>query len=192
MSFNSSLTSSFCGYCFSCGNKGGSLSLTTTGIAYCARSTDFQTACTLVFPVFSIKWREKEGSIFMKTEAWSLLSISLPKKGEGDCHHQKLVCFSKYRVSCCCCCCCFCCIASVMSDSVRPLWQQPTRLPYPWDSPGKNTGVGCHFLLQNRKVKSESEVAKSCPTLSDPSRLLHSWDFSRQQYRNGVSLPSTE
>jgi len=42
------------------------------------------------------------------------------------------------------------------------------RLPCPWDSPGKNTGVGCHFLLQCRKVKSESEVAESCPTLSDP------------------------
>ena len=45
--------------------------------------------------------------------------------------------------------------------------QQPTRLPRPWDSPGKNTGVGCHFLLQCMKVKSESEVAQSCPTLSD-------------------------
>ena len=43
-----------------------------------------------------------------------------------------------------------------------------TRLPRPWDSPGKNTGVGCHFLLQCRKVKSESEVAQSCPTLSNP------------------------
>ena len=45
---------------------------------------------------------------------------------------------------------------------------QPTRLPRPWDSPGKNTGVGCHFLLQCIKVKSESEVAQSCPTLRDP------------------------
>ena len=55
-----------------------------------------------------------------------------------------------------------------MSDSVRPHRRQPTRLPYPWDSPGKNTGVGCHFLLQCMKVKSESEVAQSCPTLGDP------------------------
>ena len=55
-----------------------------------------------------------------------------------------------------------------MSDSVRPHRRQPTRLPHPWDSPGKNTGVGCHFLLQCMKVKSESEVAQSCPTLSDP------------------------
>ena len=45
---------------------------------------------------------------------------------------------------------------------------QPTRLPCPWDSPGKNTGVGCHFLLQCMKVKSESEVAQLCPTPSDP------------------------
>ena len=55
-----------------------------------------------------------------------------------------------------------------MSDSVRPHRRKPTRLPRPWDSPGKNTGVGCHFLLQCVKVKSESEVAQSCPTLSDP------------------------
>ena len=55
-----------------------------------------------------------------------------------------------------------------MSDSVRPHRRQPTRLPHPWDSPGKNTGVGCHFLLQRMKVKSESEVAQSYPTLSDP------------------------
>ena len=55
-----------------------------------------------------------------------------------------------------------------MSDSVRPHGRQPTRLPRPWDSPGKNTGVGCHFLLQCMKVKSESEVAQLCLTLSDP------------------------
>ena len=55
-----------------------------------------------------------------------------------------------------------------MSDSVQPHRRQPTRLPHPWDSPGKNTGVGCHFLLQRMKVKSESEVAQLCPTRSDP------------------------
>ena len=54
-----------------------------------------------------------------------------------------------------------------MSDSVRPHSRQPTRLSRPWDSPGKNTGVGCHFLLQCMKVKSESEVAQSCPTLRE-------------------------
>ena len=62
---------------------------------------------------------------------------------------------------------CYCWVTSVVSDSVRPQRWQPTRLPRPWDSPGKNTGVGCHFLLQSMKVKSESEVAQSCPTLSN-------------------------
>ena len=63
-----------------------------------------------------------------------------------------------------------CCrqVASGVSDSVRPHRRQPTRLLCPWDSPGKNTGVGCHCLLQCMKVKSESEVAQLCPTLSDP------------------------
>ena len=54
-----------------------------------------------------------------------------------------------------------------MSNSVQPHRRQPTRLPRPWDSPGKNTGVGCHFLLQCRKVKGESEVLQSRLTLSD-------------------------
>ena len=52
--------------------------------------------------------------------------------------------------------------------TVQPHRRQPTRLPCPWDSPGKNTGVGCHFLLQCMKVKNEREVAQSCPTPSDP------------------------
>ena len=76
--------------------------------------------------------------------------------------------FSPYQfpeVICCCC----CWVTSVMSDSVQPRRRQPTRLPCPWNSPGKNIGVGCHFLLQCMKVKSESEVAQSCPTLSDPT-----------------------
>ena len=51
---------------------------------------------------------------------------------------------------------------------MQPHRQRPTRFPHPWDSPGKNAGVGCHFLLQCMKVKSESEVAQSCPTLRDP------------------------
>ena len=63
---------------------------------------------------------------------------------------------------------CCCCVASVVSDPVRPQRPQPTRLPRPWDSPGKNTGVGCHCLLQCMKVKSEREVAQSCRTLRDP------------------------
>ena len=84
---------------------------------------------------------------------------------------------------------------------MRPHRWQPTRLHCPWDSPGKNTGVGCHFLLQCMKVKSESEVAQSCPTLHDPmdcslpgssihgifqARVLE-WDviaFSNREMRN--------
>ena len=68
-----------------------------------------------------------------------------------------------------------------MSDSVQPHRRQPTRLPCSWDSPGKNTGVGCHFLLQCMKVKSEREVSQSCLTQRphglQPIRLLHPWDF---------------
>ena len=81
-----------------------------------------------------------------------------------------------------------------MSDSVRPHRQQPTRLPHPWDSPGKNTGVGCHFLLQCMKVKSESEVAQSCQTLATPWTAAYqappSMGFSRREYWSGLPLPS--
>ena len=81
-----------------------------------------------------------------------------------------------------------------MSDSVGPHRRQPTKLSRPWDSPGNNTGVGCHFLLQCMKVKSESEVAQSCLTLSDPmdcslpGSSVHG--FSRQEYWSGMPLPS--
>ena len=61
-----------------------------------------------------------------------------------------------------------CLVAKTCPTLCDPGRQQPTRLPRPWDSPGKNTGVGCHFLLQCMKVKSESEVGQSCPTLRDP------------------------
>ena len=79
-----------------------------------------------------------------------------------------------------------------MSNSVRPHRQEPTRLHHPWDSPGKNTGAGCHFLLQCMKVKSESEVAQSCPTLSDlmDCSLPGFMGFSRQEYWSGVPLTS--
>ena len=55
-----------------------------------------------------------------------------------------------------------------LCPTVRPHRWKPTRFPHPWDSPGKNTGVGCHFLIQCVKVKSEREVAQLCLTLSDP------------------------
>ena len=92
----------------------------------------------------------------------------------------------------CCCCCCY--VALVMSGSVWPHRWQPTRLPRPWDSLGKNTGVGCHFLLQcmEMKSKSESEVMSDSSGLHvlQPTRLLCPW-FSRQEYWSGVPLPST-
>ena len=87
--------------------------------------------------------------------------------------------FSSVQISC-----------SVVSDSVRPHRRQPTRLPCPWDSLGKNTGVGCYFLLQCMKLKSESEVAQLCPTLVTPWTAAYqappSMGFSRQKYWTGV------
>ena len=95
-----------------------------------------------------------------------------------------------YFISCCC------WVASVVSDSVWPHRWHPTRLPCPWDSPGRNTGVGCHFLLQCTKVKSESEVSQSCPTLSDPmdwslpGSSVHGI-FQTKEYWSGVPLPNS-
>ena len=80
-----------------------------------------------------------------------------------------------------------------MSNSVRPHRWQPTRLPCHWDSPGKNTGVGCHFLLQYMKVKSESEVAQLCLTLHDPmdcSLPGSSVHEVFQEYWSWMPLPS--
>ena len=77
---------------------------------------------------------------------------------------------------------------------MRPPRRQPTRLSRPWDSPCKNTGVGCHFLLRCKIVKSESEVTQSCPTLATPWTAAYqappSMEFSRQKYWSGVPLPS--
>ena len=82
-----------------------------------------------------------------------------------------------------------------MSDTVRPHRRQPTRLPLPWDSPGKITGVGCHFLLQCMKVEGESRKSLGRVRLSaTPWTAAHqappSMGFSRQEYWSGVPLPS--
>ena len=111
---------------------------------------------SLMFPVWAV-------GVFTTSTTWEICNEIL------------------YILGCCCRCCC-CQVASVVSDSVQPHRWQPTRLPRPWDSPGKNTGVGCYFLLQRMKVKSESEVAQSSPTLNDPhglqpTTLLCPWDF---------------
>ena len=82
-----------------------------------------------------------------------------------------------------------------MSDCVRPHRRQPTRLPRPWDSPGKNTGVGCHFLLQCVKVKSESEVSRVWLLVTPWTAAYQvppSMGFSRQEYWSGVPLPSPD
>ena len=100
---------------------------------------------------------------------------------------KKCVESEKVEVDICCCCCC--CVASVMSDSVQPHRWQPTRLPHPWDSPGKNTGVGCHFLLQV-EVKSLSRVQPSATPWTAAFQAPPSMGFSRQEYRSGVPLPS--
>ena len=94
--------------------------------------------------------------------------------------------------------CCCCWVTSVMSDSVRPQRWQPTRLLRPWDSPGKNTEVGCHFLLQCMKVKRKVKVK----SLSRVQLLATPWaaayqappsmGFSRQEYWSGVPLPSPQ
>ena len=81
-----------------------------------------------------------------------------------------------------------------MSDSVRPHRRQPTRLPRPWDSPGKNTGVGCHFLLQCVKVKVKGKSLSPVGLLATPWTAAFqappSMGFSRQEYWSGVPLPS--
>ena len=78
--------------------------------------------------------------------------------------------------------------------TLRPQRWQPTRLPCPWDSPGKNTGVGCHFLLQCMRVKSENEVAQSVRLFVITWTAAHqappSMGFSKQEYWSGVPLPS--
>ena len=74
--------------------------------------------------------------------------------------------------------------------TLRPQRRQPTRLLRPWDSPGENTGVGCHFLLQCMTVKSESEVAQLCPTLSDPMDCSLPGSSVHQEYWSWVPLPS--
>ena len=84
-------------------------------------------------------------------------------------------------------------VASVVSDSMRPHRQQPTRLPHSWDSPGKITGVGCHFLLQCMKVKVKSP---SCVwLLATPWTAAHqaplSIGFPKQEYWSGLPFPST-
>ena len=107
------------------------------------------------------------------------------------CFHYRLLQYIKYssQYCCCCCCCCCCCITSVVSDSVRPHRRQPTRLLCPWDIPGKNTGMVCHFLLQC--ILSCFSHVWLCIT---PGTAAHqaplSMEFSGQEYWSGLPFPS--
>ena len=76
-----------------------------------------------------------------------------------------------------------------LCPTLQPYRRQPTRLPRPWDSPGKNTGVGCHFLFQCMKVKSLSRVRPSATPWTAAYHALPSMGFSRQEYWSGVPLP---
>ena len=91
-------------------------------------------------------------------------------------------------------CCCYCQVASVVSDFVWLRRRQPTRLPRPWDSPGKNTGVGCHFLLQGMKGKVKVKSLSRGRLLGTPWTAAYqappSMGFSRQENWSGVPLPS--
>ena len=90
--------------------------------------------------------------------------------------------------------CCCCSVTSVVSNSVRPHRRQPTRLPRPWDSPGKNTGVGCHFLLQCMEGKVKMKSLSCVRPLATPWTAAYqappSMGFSRREYWSGVPLPS--
>ena len=96
--------------------------------------------------------------------------------------------FSLHRTCRCCCCCCK--VASVMSDSVQSHRWQPTRIPHPWDSPGKNTGLGCHFLLQCMKMKNESEATQSCLTLAlgDSIKVTEILFQNRHRYSQPIAV----
>ena len=110
-----------------------------------------------------------------------------------NCPLDKATLFYHHMNQHCCCCCCCCLVALVVSNSVQPHGWQPTRLPRPWDSPGNNTGVGCHFLLQcmkvKVKVKSLSRVGLPATPWTSAHQAPPSMGFSRQEYWSWVPLP---
>ena len=119
-------------------------------------------APSTLYHASNLGWRSVSHMIIYMFQCYSLKSCHphLLPQSPKDCYlHLCLFCCLAYRVT------------SVVSDSLQPHRRQPTRLPHPWDSPGKNTGVGCHFLFQCMRVKSEGEGTQSCPTLRDPHRL---------------------
>ena len=128
-------------------------------------------------------WTRPSVSLSHQEASINLLSFSI--RGQTDWKPQSQKTIQSDQMDHCC------LVASVVSDSVQPHRQQPTRLPRPWDSPGKNTGVGCHFLLQCMKVKSESEFAQSCLTLCNSMNCSLPGSSTHgifQEYWSGVPL----
>ena len=119
--------------------------------------------------LFATPWSAARQASLPITSSWSSLKLMSIESVMPSNHLilclPFLLLISIFPSICCCCC---CCIDSVVSDSVRPPRWQPNRLCRPWNSPGKNTGVGCYCLLHCVQVKSESEVSQSHPTCSDP------------------------
>ena len=137
-------------------------------------------------------WENK----ILQTAPWSQKKKNAEKEKNSycNCNYLTMIPIGHHRNILCC----YCYVTSVVSDSVRPYGPKPTRLPLPWDSPGKNTGMGCHFLLQCMKVKSE-KWKWSCSVVSDLAtpwtaayQAPPSMGFSRQEYCSGVPLPSPE
>ena len=137
----------------------------------------------------------KRQLLLLKFSSWSGCKSDLPKQAPGSLGlfglsvypgqslprmHLPVVEWVGFSICCCC------WVASVVSDFVWPHRRQHTRLPCPWDFPGKNTGVGCHFLLQSMKVKSENEVGQSCLTLCDPMDCSLPGSSTRGIFQAGV------
>ena len=138
--------------------------------------------------------------MLFRRRQWQSTPVLLPGKSHGrrslvgcspwGCEESdttEQLCIHAQKKTCCC-----CRVASGVSDSGRPHRRQPPRLPCPWGSPGKNTGVGCHFLLQcmKVKVKSLSRVRLFATPWTAAYQAPPSMGFSRQEYWSGLPLPS--
>ena len=130
---------------------------------------------------------------WIRLSDWLALSISLIL---SDVDHFSYVYWSLlfllWRNVCCCC----CQVTSVVSNSMWPPKRKPTRLPLPWDSPSKNTGVGCLFFSNAWKWKVKGKSLSRVRLLATPWNVAYqappSMRFSRQEYWSGLPLPSPE
>ena len=138
--------------------------------------------------VITISWLSWSLRPFLYSSVYSGYLFLISSLLLDLCHFSPLLCPSLHEIFPCC------AKSLQLCPTVQPHGLQPTRLLRLLDSPGKNIGVGCHLLLQCMKVKRESEVAQSCPTLATPWTAAHqappSMGFSRQEHWSGVPLPS--